>query len=95
MNELEIAVERHTEQIFLLEKQIEDLKEVRSEIKSINITLMKLTTELKYTNQHLEKQELKIEDIDKHPRDRLNQLTTAIVSAVAGCIISILFGNLI
>lgn len=93
MDDIEIVLERHSEHILSLEKQIEDLKEVRSEIKNINITLMKLTTELKYTNQHLEKQEKKIGDFEKNPKERLNQITTAIIAAIAGCAISMLFDN--
>ncbi len=56
----------------------------------MNETLVILATELKHTNLHLAKQEEKIREIEMQPRKRLQQIATAIISALAGGIITTL-----
>ena len=54
----------------------------------MNETLVTLANELKHTNEHLDKNEKKIEEIDHMPRVRLQQIVTAILSALAGAIMT-------
>lgn len=93
--EIEIAIERHEQQIQVLQREMSAMKEVQAEIRSMNETLVTLANELKHTNEHLERNERKIEEIDSVPKQRLQQIITAIVAALAGSTISMLVGFLV
>ena len=88
MEETSIILERHDQHIKSLQHQVDDLKGVQSEIKVMNETLITLTNEIKHTNAHLERQEQKIEEIERQPKARLNQIITAIIAALAGGVIT-------
>ncbi len=88
MEEVLITVERHEQQLKTIERDLSDLREVQSEIRTMNETLVTLANELKHTNEHLDKNEKKIEEIDHMPRVRLQQIVTAILSALAGAIMT-------
>lgn len=94
MEDVFIILERHEQQLKILERDVSDLREVHNEIHSMNETLVTLATELKHTNEHLERNEKKIEEIDRQPKMRLQQIITAIIAAVSGGIISFIIGNL-
>lgn len=94
MNETEIVLERHEQRIKTLERDMSDMKQVQAEIRSINETLVTLATELKHTNEHLARHERKIDEIDGIPRQRINQIATAIISALVGGLISILISSI-
>ena len=87
-DEVALTAERHEMQIKSLQHQINDIKEVTKEIKTMNETLIVLTEELKHTNEHLKRHERKIEEIDSAPKNRMQQIVTAIIAALAGCIVS-------
>ncbi len=84
MEEPEIVLTRHEERLTTLEREMSAMKEVQAEIRSMNETLVTLANELKHTNEHLERHERKIEEIDHIPRQRLQQIVTAIIAALAG-----------
>ena len=86
--EIEVIIERHEQQILSLERDMMAMKEVQAEIRSMNETLVTLANELKHTNEHLKRHEKKIEEINSQPRQRMQQITTAIIAALAGGIIS-------
>lgn len=88
MEESTVILERHEQRIKTLERDMSDMKQVQAEIRSINETLVTLATELKHTNEHLARHERKIDEIDAAPRHRMQQIVTAIVSALAGGLIS-------
>ena len=87
-------MERHEQKLQSLEQDISDLKAVQTEIRSMNETLVTLATELKHTNEHLKRHEEKIDAIEQQPRLRLQQIGAAILTALAGGIITILLGRL-
>lgn len=95
MDEIEILLERHEQRILTLEREMSDMKEVQAEIRSMNETLVTLATELKNTNEHLARHEKKIDEIDRMPRQRLQQIVTAIIAALAGGIITTMIGMII
>ena len=88
MEEPEIVLTRHEQRITTLEREMSAMKEVQAEIRSMNETLVTLANELKHTNEHLERHERKIEEIDHIPRQRLQQIVTAIIAALAGGIVT-------
>lgn len=92
MEEAQIILERHEQQLKTLERDISDLKAVQSEIRSMNETLVTLATELKHTNEHLARHEQKIDAIESQPRMRMQQIITAIIAALAGGLISAVIG---
>ncbi len=94
MEDTQVILERHDQKIQMMELEIAELKAVQSEIRSMNETLVTLANELKHTNEHLARHEDKIEAIERQPRVRLQQIVTAIVSAIAGGLVSLIIGSL-
>lgn len=94
MENTQIVLERHEQKLQALERDISDLKAVQTEIRSMNETLVTLATELKHTNEHLVRHERKIDDIERQPKMRLQQIATAIIAALAGGLISTVIGEI-
>ena len=92
MEDAQIVLERHEQRIRAIERDISDLKAVQTEIRTMNETLVTLATELKHTNEHLARHEQKIDAIESQPRLRIQQITTAIVAALAGGLITTIIG---
>ena len=92
MDDTQIMLARHNQQLKILEKDIDDLKAVQSEIRTMNETLVLLATELKHTNEHLARHEEKINTIESQPKLRMQQIITAIIAALAGGLISAIIG---
>ena len=90
--DIEVIIERHEQRIKTLERDMNAMKEVQAEIRSMNETLVTLANELKHTNEHLARHERKIEEIDTVPKQRIQQIITAIISALAGGLISAIIG---
>ena len=88
MEETRVMLERHDQHIKSLQHQIDDLREVQGEIKTMNESLATLTVELKNTNEHLRRHEEKIDAMEAAPRARLSQIVTAIIAALAGVVIT-------
>lgn len=86
--DIEVIIGRHEQQIKTLERDMNAMKEVQVEIRSMNETLVTLATELKHTNEHLARHERKIDQIDSMPKKRMQQIVTAIIAALAGGLIS-------
>ncbi len=88
--DLEVIVESHAQRIKTLERDMNAMKEVQAEIRSMNETLVTLANELKHTNEHLARHERKIEEMDAIPKQRMQQIVTAIIAALAGGVISMM-----
>lgn len=88
MDDIEVIIERHEQRIKTLERDMTAMKQVQAEIRSMNETLVELATELKHTNEHLARHERRIDEIDAVPKQRMQQIITAVVSALVGCLIS-------
>ena len=54
--------------------------------------LKTLANELKHINEHISKQEKKIEEIDNQLRQRMQQIVTAIIAVLSGGLISTILG---
>ncbi len=93
--DIEVIIERHEQQIKNLQREMADLKEVQAEIRSMNETLVTLANELKHANEHLARHERKIEEIDSVPKQRMQQIITAIIAALAGGLISTIIGMIL
>ena len=92
MEDSQIILERHEQRLQSIERDIFDLKAVQAEIRIMNEALVTLATELKHTNEHLARHEQKIDAIESQPRLRIQQITTAIVAALAGGLITTIIG---
>ncbi len=77
MEDAQIVLERHEQKLKSLERDILSLREVQTEIRSMNKALISLAAELKHTNEHLERHERKLDELDAQPKARLNQIITA------------------
>ena len=95
MEDTQIVLERHDQKIRTIERDISDLKAVQSEIRTMNEALVTLATELKHTNEHLARNEQKIDAIESQPRIRMQQIVTAIIAALAGGLISAIIGMIL
>lgn len=93
MEDIEIVLERHRQQLSVLERDVKALQDIRSELKTMSETLVLLTTEMKHTNRQLARNEEKIDQIESQPRARMQQIITAIVSALAGVLFSATVGR--
>ena len=93
--DIEVIIERHEQRIKTLERDMGAMKEVQAEIRSMNETLVRLANELKHTNEHLERHERKIDEIDSIPKQRMQQIITAIIAALAGGLISAVIGMML
>lgn len=94
MDEMKIILERHEQRIKTLERDVKELQDIRSELKAMSESLVELATEMKHTNEHLVRNEKKIDLIENQPQMRIQQIITAIISALAGVIISATIGTL-
>ncbi len=92
MEEVIVTLERHEQKLKTLERDVSALREVQAEIRAMNETLLTLASELKHTNEHLARHERKLDEIDHQPKQRLQQIVTAIISALAGGLISTIIG---
>ena len=95
MEDTQIVLERHEQKLQTLERDIADLKAVQTEIRSMNETLVTLATELKHTNEHLARHEQKIDEMDRQPKQRMQQIVTAIIAALSGGLISAIIARLL
>lgn len=93
--DIEVIIERHEQQIKSLQQEMGAMKEVQAEIRSMNETLVTLANELKHTNEHLARHERKIEEIDAIPKQRMQQIITAIIAALSGGFISAIIGMIL
>ena len=91
---MKIILERHEQKIMTLERDVKELQDIRYELKTMSETLVELATEMKHTNEHLVRNEKKIDLIENQPQMRMQQIITAIISALAGVIISATIGTL-
>ena len=92
--DIEVIIERHEQRIKTLERDMGALKEIQKEIRFMNETLVTLANELKHANEHLTRHEQKIEEIDDIPKQRMQQLITAIIAALAGGLVSTIIGQI-
>lgn len=93
--EVEVIIERHEQKIQALERDMNDMKAVQTEIRSMNETLVTLANELKHTNEHLARHEKKINEIDSIPKQRMQQIVTAIIAALSGGLVTSMIGFII
>ena len=93
--DIEVIIEGHEQRIKTLERDMHAMKEVQAEIRSMNETLVTLANELKHTNEHLARHERKIDEIDAIPKQRIQQIITAIIAALAGGVISAVIGMIL
>ena len=89
MEDIEVKLARFEQRIETLERDVVVIKDIQTEIRTISETLVTLASEIKHTNEHLAKQEHKIDAIEQQPRQRLQQIVTAIIAALAGGLIDI------
>lgn len=94
MEETEVMLARHEQRIKTLEREMVEMKTVQAEIRSMNDTLVTLTTELKHANEHLARHEQKIDEIKSIPGQRMQQISTAVISALAGGLISMFINTI-
>ncbi len=93
--ELDVVIERHEQRLNTLERDMGAMKDVQNEIRSMNESLVTLANEMRHTNEHLARHERRIDEIDAVPKLRLQQTVTAVVSALAGGLISMIISLII
>ena len=94
MEATEVMLERHDQKIKSLEKELSAMREIQTEIKVMNEALVTLATELKHTNEHLLRNEAKLDALENAPRMRAQTITTAVIAALATGLITAVLGIL-
>ena len=94
MEVTEVMLERHDQKIKSLEKELSAMREIQTEIKVMNEALVTLATELKHTNEHLLRNEAKLDALENAPRMRAQTITTAVIAALATGLITAVLGIL-
>ncbi len=92
VKDTQIILERHTQRIEALEKELLQLKAIQQEIRGMNEVLITITNELKHTNERSRKNEQRLGLMERRPHIYLQQIITTTVSALAASIISFLIG---
>ena len=82
-DEVALTSERHEMQIRSLQHQINEIKEVTKEIKTMNETLIVLTEELKHTNDTLQLHDSRLNALELIPKNRWNTLVNSLMTAMA------------
>ena len=95
MEDIEVKLARFEQRVETLERDVVVIKDIQTEIRTISETLITLASEIKHTNEHLATQEHKIDVIEQQPRQRLQQIVTAIIAALAGGLISAIIAVII
>jgi len=93
-SDVDVVLAKHEQRIQTLERDMSAMKQVQAEIRSMNETLVTLATELKHTNEHLARHERKITTMEGVPQQRMQQIATAIIAALAGGLISTMLGRI-
>lgn len=94
-DEIALCVERHQMQIKSLQHQIDDIKEVTKEIKTMSETLIVLTEELKHTNDTLKTQDGRINALELAPKNRWNTLINAVLTSVVSGLIGYVLAHFV
>ena len=81
-DEYPVALERHEQLLISLQAQLNDIKEVQTEIKKMNEALITLTNEMKNTNIALQGQEARLKSLEKVPLARYESIIAAVISSV-------------
>ena len=95
LDEVRETLVRHETSLKAQQHQIDELKTIQEEIKSMNCALVTLTTEMKHTNLMLSEQKQKISEIEAAPSLRLTQIKTAVISALASAIVALMISNIL
>lgn len=94
MEDIYLFAERCEQRLKTIERDVAELRERDEEIRELHETLIKLSNELSHTTEQIERQERKLEEIDEAPKKRIQQITAAIITALAGAVISFIAGML-
>ena len=76
-------------------KRINEIECKVNDINRIARSTEVLANEIKHQGETLVKMDRRLAEIEKKPADRLKQITTAIISALAGGVISYMLTNLL
>lgn len=68
--------------------RIDKLEKLYDTINEQNKNIAEMVVELRHTNEQLAAQSKRLDEIEKQPRTRMNQIVTAIISALIGSTIS-------
>ena len=94
MEQAEVVLARHDQKIKTLERELSAMREVQDEIRTMNEALVTLATELKHTNEHLHRNERKLDELENAPRARAEKITLAVIAALASGLVTALIGIL-
>ena len=76
-------------------KRLDRLEQLTDAIHEQNEAIRELVVELKHTNEHVADHDKRLTAIEKRPGERLSQIVTAIISAIAGALITGMVGAVV
>lgn len=69
-------------------RRLIELEKISEAIYRQNEAIRELVVELKHTNEHIADHDKRLAAIEKKPGERLGQIVTAIISALAGALVT-------
>ncbi len=93
--EIFMSLSRHDQSIKSMQHQIDDIKNMTDELKVMNTALTELTSELKHTNQNILDHNRRISALEQIPKNRIEKMTGAVLSALISGIIGYLLAHMI
>ena len=94
MEPAEVVLVRQEERLATLERELASVKEVQTEIRTMNETLITLAAELKRMGENLQRHERQLDGLQKEPRARMQQIGVAVVSALVAALATAVLGVL-
>lgn len=93
--DIEVIIEGHERWFKSLEQDMSTVKEMKKEIRSMNEALVIIADEQKNTNEYLKKCEQKTDKCNCVSKGTIQQITIAIIAALAGALLSAIIGMLV
>ena len=75
------------------ESRIKLMEDMLANVQDIAMSVKELSTEIKYMRVALNKNEEKIEELEKAPADKWNKLIATIISGVGGAVVGLILGG--
>ncbi len=89
--ELEVAIAESKKEIGSLKHRVEKAEKIVDSVHLLANEMVGLTKEMHYTNQAIEKLNEDVAELKRKPAQRWELIVTTIISALAGCFISMIF----
>lgn len=93
--EVAIMLTKHREEISSSKRRLEDLEEQNKAMQELVLSVKELAVNMKNMIEEQQSQGKRLAELEKEPSARLTQIKTAIITALASCIITAAVGTVL